>query len=258
MTGLSVEQFDALVVLVAGGLGRPWQAKVGRARALTLGEAVFVALVYARHNVTQELLGGFMGVDQSQISRVIIELTPLIEVVTAPYVPTEHDAAAAVTGQVALVDGSLAPCWSWAKRRDLWAGKHGTTGHNFLVITDLAGAVRYVSDPRPGKDHDMTLVKDEAITAILAAAGDVIADKGFQGSGYITPTKKPAGGDLTWLQHDYNNQLSGLRAAVERAIAHIKSWKILHTDYRRPIETWKTTFRATTGVYFFSLDHRFA
>jgi transposase len=127
-----------------------------------------------------------------------------------------------------------------ADRRDLWAGKHATTGHNFLVIADLLGLVRYVSDPRPGKDHDMTLVKEETVARILAAAGDVIADKGFQGSGYITPVKKPAGGELTWLQHDYNNKLSGLRAAVERAVAHIKNWRILHTDYRRPIETGST------------------
>jgi hypothetical protein len=70
--------------------------------------------------VTQELLGAFMGVDQSQISRVITELTPVIEGVTAPYVPTEQDAVEALGGQVALVDGSLAPCWSWADRPDLW------------------------------------------------------------------------------------------------------------------------------------------
>lgn len=258
MTGLSVEQFDALVELVTQALDTPWRAAVGRPRELDLGEAVFVTLVYARHNVTQELLGAFMGVDQSQISRVITDLTPVIEAVTAPYVPTEADATDALAGQVALVDGSLAPCWSWADRRDLWAGKHATTGHNFLVIADLLGRVRYVSDPRPGKDHDMSLVKEETLARILAGAGDVIADKGFQGSGYITPVKKPAGGELTWLQHDYNNKLSGLRAAVERAVAHIKNWKILHTDYRRPIGTWETAFRAAVGVFFFSLTEGFA
>lgn len=258
MTGLSEEQFDALVELVAEALGKPWRALVGRPRELDLREAVFVTLVYARHNVTEELLGAFMGVDQSQISRVVTELTPVVEKVTAPYVSTETDAVDALTGQVALVDGALAPCWSWAGRRDLWAGKHATTGHNFLVITDLAGRVRYVCDPHPGKDHDMTLVKNEVVARILAAASDVIADKGFQGSGHLTPVKKPPGGELTWLQHDYNNKLSGLRAAVERAIAHIKNWRVLHTDYRRPITTWKTTFRAVIGLFFYSLTEGFA
>jgi hypothetical protein len=39
MTGLSAEQLDVLVELVAGALGRPWQAAVGRPRELTLREA---------------------------------------------------------------------------------------------------------------------------------------------------------------------------------------------------------------------------
>jgi hypothetical protein len=86
----------------------------------------------------------------------------------------------------------------------------------------------------------MTLVKEEVVERILAAAGDVVADKGFQGSGYITPVKKPKGGHLTFLQNDFNNKISGLRAAIERAVAHVKNWKILHTDYRRPITTWET------------------
>jgi hypothetical protein len=41
-------------------------------------------------------------------------------------------------------------------------------------------------------------------------------------------------------------------------VAHIKNWRILHTDYRRPIETWETTFRAAIGVFFFSLTEGFA
>jgi hypothetical protein len=89
------------------------------------------------------------------------------------------------------------------------------------VIADLLGRVRYVS--HPGKDHDVTLAKEDAVARILAAAGDVVADKGFQGSGYITPVKKPKGGHLTYLQNDFNNKISGLRATIERAVVHVKS-----------------------------------
>ena len=98
----------------------------------------------------------------------------------------------------------------------------------------------------------MTVLRSTAVIAILASAGDVIGDKGFQGSGFITPNKKPKGGHLTFLQEDFNNQISGLRAAIERCVAHVKNWKILHTDYRRPIDTWKITFQAAIGLYFFS------
>lgn len=253
ITGLSEEQLCDLTERVEASLEEPWDAPTGRPKELDLQEALFTALVYMRHNVTQELLGAFMGVDQATISRVVSVLIPIVARVTAPLVPTEEDAAEAVTGQVALVDGTLAPCWSWAGRRDLWAGKQGTTGHNFLVICDLAGHVWYISDPYPGKDHDMTVLRGTVAMSILARAGDVIGDKGFQGSGFITPVKKPQGGSLTFLQTDFNNQISGLRSAVERAVAHVKNWKILHTDYRRPVETWETSFRAAVGLYFFSL-----
>lgn len=72
-----------------------------------------MALVYARHSVAEELLGAFMDVDQSMISRIVTELTPVIAAATGPAVPTVQDATDAIRGQVALVDGTLAPCWSW-------------------------------------------------------------------------------------------------------------------------------------------------
>ena len=46
----------------------------------------------------------------------------------------------------------------------------------------------------------MTLVKNEVVERNLAAVGDVVADKGFQGSGYITPVKKPKEGAGAWRQ----------------------------------------------------------
>jgi hypothetical protein len=46
----------------------------------------------------------------------------------------------------------------------------------------------------------------------------------------------------------------GQGAPVERAIAHLKSWRILHTDYRRPLHTYVTSYRAVVGLYFFKLN----
>jgi hypothetical protein len=48
----------------------------------------------------------------------------------------------------------------------------------------------------------------------------VIGDKGFIGTDYITtPVRKPEDRDLYIREHDYNNQISSLRAPVERAVA---------------------------------------
>jgi hypothetical protein len=53
-------------------------------------------------------------------------------------------------------------------------------------------------------------------------------------------------------ERQWNNQVSSIRASVERAVATLKAWRILFTDYRRPLKTFKSSFRAATGLYFFS------
>jgi hypothetical protein len=40
-------------------------------------------------------------------------------------------------------------------------------------------------------------------------------------------------------------------------MAHIKSWRIIHTDYRRPLKTYETSFRATIGLFFFRMSFEF-
>ena len=55
-------------------------------------------------------------------------------------------------------------------------------------------------------------------------------------------------------EHEYNNQVSSIRAPIERAVAHLKTWKILFADYRRPLNTFLDSFRAVIGLYFFELS----
>ncbi len=87
---------------------------------------------------------------------------------------------------------------------------------------------------------------------ILKMAGDVIGDKGFIGPDYIiTPVRRPKHRDLPQGEHDYNSQISSLRAPVERAVGNLKTWRILFTDYRRPLKTFLSSSRAAIGPYFF-------
>ena len=62
-----------------------------------------------------------------------------------------------------------------------------------------------------------------------------IADKGYIGRGMITPHKKPPNGELSETAKEENKSVNKIRQVVERTIAHIKAWRILHTDYRRPL-----------------------
>ncbi|HEX3924286.1 MAG TPA: transposase family protein [Streptosporangiaceae bacterium] len=253
MSGLSPEQLDELEGHVALLLGTPWNSGIGRPRELTLREAIIVSSGYARQNIIEEVWAEIFDVSQPTISRVLTQITPLIEKATAEFRPAAEEAKAAVRGQTVLVDGFLAPCWSWRGTPDLWSGKHKTTGFNSQVISNLAGDIIFVSEPVTGHNHDMTALTETEAAEVIAAAFSAIGDKGYQGSGYITPAKKPQGQELLEWQKEFNAEISRLRSPVERAIAHIKSWRILHTDYRRPIRTYLTSFRAAIGLYFFNL-----
>jgi hypothetical protein len=176
----------------------------------------------------------------------------LIDKATAGFRPAAEEAAEATRGAIALVDGTLWPCWSWSGERELWAGKYKATGHGSLIITTLAGRITFVSEPVPGNRHDMAKLKESSCEMILRLAGGAIGDKGFIGADYIvTPVRKPQDRELYMSEHDYNNQISSLRAPVERAVANLKTWRILFTDYRRPLKTFTSSFRAAIGLYFF-------
>ncbi|WP_259460443.1 hypothetical protein [Propionibacterium australiense] len=45
--------------------------------------------------------------------------------------------------------------------------------------------------------------------------------------------------------------MNKLRAPVERAIAHLKTWKTLHTGYRRPLNTFPQTLTAVIALEFY-------
>lgn len=252
MSGLDEMQLDELERMVADLLDEPWDKPTGRPRELTLRESLVVASGYVRNNIIEEVWAEIFDVDQSTISRYITEVTRLIDRATEEFRPTAEEAADATRDAVALVDGTLWRCWSWAGEGELWAGKYKTTGHGSLIITNLTGAVTFVSEPVSGNHHDMAKLRDSECETILQAAGGVLGDKGFIGTDYITtPVRKPQNRDLYIREHEYNNQISSLRAPVERAIANLKTWRILHTDYRRPLNTFLTSFRAATGLYFF-------
>ena len=255
MSGLDPEQLDELVWRIEEQLEEPWHKGIGRPKDLSLREAVVVASGYMRQNIIQEVWAEIFDTSQPVISGIIAKFTPLIEESTEEDRPTAEEAEEAVAReQTVLVDGFLAPTWSWRDRPELWSGKHKTTGFNGQVISNLRGDLLFVSEPITGHNHDMTALAETETADIMAAAFSGIGDKGYQGSGFITPFKKPQGGELLDWQKEFNAQVNRLRAPVERAIAHLKSWRILHTDYRRPLRTYATSYRAAVGLYFFKLN----
>jgi hypothetical protein len=256
-TGLQLTQMQELVRRINAQFTEPWRKPTGRPRSCGLYHAVEIACMYLRQNCSQEFLGDLWGVSQPTVSRIITTLVPMVTTVLAEFVPTVAEAIEVVNGRVCLVDGTLTPCWSYADHHELWSGKCGTTGFTVQVVGLLNGEAVYISDPLPGSTHDATAFSTTPVEEIVQQSGGGIGDKGYQGCGMATPRKTPPGGELSPRDKDNNAAMSALRAPIERVIAHFKSWRIFHTDYRRPYHTYREAFDAARALFFFSITWGF-
>jgi len=248
ITGLTGTQMGELVARLeqAGIWDRPG---VGRPVCVDLANAVTLTLFYLRRNLAQAAIAEIFGISQPSVSRIIATLEGPIEKVLAGEVPTLEDLPEQL---VFVFDGTLTPCWSFKGHPELYSGKHHTTGHNHQVACDaVTGEVTWISDPLPGSTHDKAAWDHHHIADHVDPAR-TIADKGYQGTGAITPRKKPIGADLAKSDHQRNESIDKIRYVNERANAHIKNWCILATDYRRPLHTYAQAFRTIRALIFFT------
>ncbi len=125
MSGLDAEQLDELEELVSELLEDPRDKGNGRLPELTLREALIVASGYVRNNITEEIWAQIFDVDQSAISRYITYLTPLTGKATAGVPAIRGGGSKLPGGAIALVDGTLWPCWCRAGEHELGPGNTG-------------------------------------------------------------------------------------------------------------------------------------
>jgi DDE superfamily endonuclease/Helix-turn-helix of DDE superfamily endonuclease len=211
--------------------------------------AVVVTLTYLRRNRVQVELAETYGVSQPTISRAVTSLTPVLGKVLAEYVPVAEDLDERTQY---IVDGTLLPCWSWAGHRELYSGKHKTTGLNVQVACRLDGTLAWVSDPVDGSRHDSFALNESGVL-INFDPNMWIGDKGYVGNDMVTPIKKPEYRELLDWEKEFNKQVNGIRYLIEQVIANFKTWRILHTDYRRPLKSFRGTISSVIALHFYKI-----
>ena len=211
-------------------------------------------LTYLRYNLPQKVLAELYCVSQATASRVITSYTPLIAHALSDQVPVVEDLDP--TAQL-IVDGTLLECWSWKDHPELYSGKHKTTGLNVQVARTLSGTLARVSDPQDGCTHDAEALRRCGLLDVPpadlpdgASPPRHIGDKEYIGLGMITPKRKPPCLPLHPDDKAYNTTVNQIRYKIERVIASIKTWRVLHAGYRRPLQTFPTTITAILGIIF--------
>jgi hypothetical protein len=246
-TGFAKDDIVELCVLVREATmdspGNVWPPILG------LFKSIAVTLTYLRRNRVQAELGEAFGVSQPTISRAVTGLTPVLGRVLAGYVPVAEDLDARTHY---IVDGTLLPCWSWRGHRELYSGKHKTTGLNVQVVCDLGGRLAWISDPVDGCRHDTAALRMSGVLNTLEA-NNWMGDKGYIGNDMITPIKKPAHRKLLDWEKEFNTAVNKTRYLIERTIANVKTWRILFTDYRRPLTTFTETISAVIALEFYKI-----
>lgn len=222
----------------------------GRKPALGLFRSVVVTLAYLRRNHVQQELADFFDASQSTISRTIATFVQILKVVFTQGVPSVEDLDPETQY---IIDGTLLPCWSWRALPELYSGKHHTTGVNVQVACTLTGELAWISDPLPGSVHDAKAIRESGLLDTPSTDENPpshLGDKGYIGLGMITPKRKPIHRPLVEQEKDFNRQVNQIRYQIERTIANLKTWRILHTDYRRPYTTFSDTIAAVIGLEF--------
>ncbi|WP_185174199.1 transposase family protein [Rothia nasimurium] len=251
-TGLTSQQFATLLTNLTHHL--TWGKPGGRPPALTLAQGLKATLLYHRHNLTEELLAALFGTSQPTISRGINTIEHALEKILSPLNRPLRESLR-VPGSL-VVDGTLVPIWNWRSLGTTnFSGKHKKAGFNHQVICTLDGKLLAMTDPLPGARHDAYCFKEHGLNRFLDSS--TLADKGYIGLGLVTPNKRPAGEKLGRNRKAVNRQINRLRSVVERVIANVMAWRVLHTGFRRPLGSYRRVFSVVRGLVFFAAGETF-
>ncbi len=294
-TGLPSEALWELMTAVEGEQAAYEQerhSRMGRERAVGGGRdfeqplviRVAAILTYLRLPVSQEVVALLYGCRQSDVSRELRRLLPLISwVLPVPAVWQVLDTAESVVDELpgeALSDGRVLidateqrvyRSQDTATRDKHYSGKHKAFTLKTQVMTDGEHHIQVISEALPGSIHDKVLADELDTVERLPDGCEAIADKGYQGLAsqvdYVTvrdtttgtewqvlrltlktPFKKPKGHDLPADQDAFNYRLSAIRIRIEHCIGWAKNWAVLATRFRCAHAVYTPIFQLVWGL----------
>ncbi|TCR11386.1 transposase [Streptomyces sp. BK205] len=212
-TGLAPREFRTLIAALrregADGVrpGRPW--------GLSLEDRVLLVAAYWRTNLTLRQIAPLFGVSKSAADRMLQHVGPLLAL---------KPRSRFRPGTVLIVDGTLVPT---RDRSIAVQSKNYRYSTNHQVVVDAnTRLVVAVGRPLPGNRNDCKAWTESGAAAVVSKT-TTIADGGYQGTGLVTPHRRPAGGELCRWKKEHNHSHKRVRARVEHVFARMKTWKIL-------------------------------
>jgi hypothetical protein len=199
-----------------------------RWRRLDPGRQALLVLAHLRNGDTYARLAAGFAIGTSTAWRYVREAIDLLAALA-----DDLNAAVGRAARLAyaILDGTLIPIDRVADQKPYYSGKHKRHGVNVQVVADPAGRLVWASPALPGATHDLSASRTVGLIDALSSK-DVMtfADKGYQGAGGTirTPFKRHRHRPrLSTRQKAVNRTHARIRALGERAIATLKTWKVL-------------------------------
>ena len=284
-TGLSIKEFDELVEGIRSHIeserekpSRTRQRAIGGGRkaALELEDQVMVLLMYYRLYVTQLLLGYLVDLDDSNISRLISRLRPImLEILPLPARERglfgEKEQTGGRVGMLdelleihpeikeILIDATeqeIQKPKDKKKRKDNYSGKQKRHTLKTQIASSKSGLIFHKTDALPGKISDVNVLRATGAIRDMPDGIKVIVDKGYDGiqedypqTDFYQPYKARRNKPLDLIQKYLNKIQTTHRIAVEHVLGQLKKFKILAGIYRGSEAAYDDIFSLITGIH---------
>jgi hypothetical protein len=243
----------------AGRPGRRRKAGAGRKPALPIADQLLMLLIYYRTYVPHAFLAFLFGIDDSNVSRGIRRLEPLLAGIFR--IPERKPDLTPEDVRELFVDGTERPTNRPVRgQKRYYSGKKK---RHTLKVQVVAVRVRKrpgrgprerrrvrvaaISPTFPGSTHDKKVYDRTRVVIPPGVAG--CGDTAYLGTGLKTPRRKPKGKPLTPRQKAGNRRVSRRRIAVEHAIGKMKVWRVAAERWRNPRRRHTLVMKNVAGLH---------
>lgn len=273
-TGLTVAEARELVVLLEADwqeqrterVKTKRQRKVGGGRKLELPEfrdRLLVFLIYAKLYPTYVFLEYLVGVDHSNIGRIIQELSSVLSATiiinrNGKRIRSLKDLKEAIPNLDEVIIDATEQRVNRPKKKRARKTHHSGKRKDFTLKEQIMGTrkkiILHVSDPVPGRLHDYKLFHRSGVPQWLSKHPGVTGrvDLGYQGANtdypkatIVLPVKRSRSKhELTRSEKIHNTKKAKRRIWIENTIALLKKFKLLAGVYRNAKESYGNLFKS--------------
>jgi len=257
LTGITIEKFNSLLK----SFDREWEKhekknknrknrirKIGGGRNYDLSnkEKLLLVLMYYRLYTSQEFLGFLFDLHQSNVSRNIAMINPILSRIFR--IPENRISIDENQILELIYDATEQEVYRPRKKqKEYYSGKMKRHTIKHQIVINKEGKIKAVSKSFSGKTHDKKIYERSKIkmTIKVPRRGDL----GYIGTSLEVPFKKPKKGELTATQKAFNRIFSSERIKVEHVLGKMKIFKILAHEFRNPKKSHGLIFKNIAGLY---------